>query len=372
MVSNKQLVIGLGLAAAVAYLIFNKASEASAPSANQSSNQSPGGSGAASGGSISQAYGDFPSISAGGSQVLNPSSSGVDPNTSSYGTPRGTGSTYSTTLAGSLTPIDVRLTPNQVTSLTTREYAGSEQKTLTALANAYGTETQVLPNYMGNPQNYLVQLVGGDVKNVSRSPQNAEEVIQARAQNVADLYSRGLMTEEQVKNAGFNPQQLSAAYSAVRADQAPAEAQLRSTSGSYITTTSYEAAVRSSQLNPGREIRFPGGSIVNGVATTPSVSQTSTGNVLSNSVSEPVDRTFEDRQTGTTSRTSSSTIGSGSSGTRNVNPTISTPSGVAVASSASGRNETLSSNGGVIRASSATSAVTSVSQLSAAQRASRL
>ena len=195
MVSNKQLIIGLGAVAAVAYFIFNKSSEASAPSSNQSPNGS-GGSGSASGGSISQAYGDFPSISPGGSSVLNPSSSGVDPNTSSYGTPRGTGSTYSTTLAGGSLPFEVSLKPTQIQSLTTRQYGGSEQRTLTALANTYGTETQVLPNYMGNPQNYLVQLVGGEVKNVSRSPQNPTEVIQSRAQNVADLYSRGLMTEE--------------------------------------------------------------------------------------------------------------------------------------------------------------------------------
>lgn len=369
MVSNKQLIIGLGVVAAVAYFIFNKSSEASAPSANQSSNQSPGGSGAASGGSISQAYGDFPSISPGGSSVLNPSSSGVDPNTSSYGTPRGTGSTYSTTLAGGSLPFEVSLKPTQIQNLTTRQYSGSEQRTLTALANTYGTETQVLPNYMGNPQNYLVQLVGGEVKNVSRSPQNPTEVIQSRAQNVADLYSRGLMTEEQVKNAGFNPQQLSAAYSAVRAEQAPAEAQLRQTSGSYITTTSYEAAVRSSQLNPGREIRFPGGSIVNGVATTPSTNQTTTGNVSANAVTEPVARTFEQRQLDTSSRMSSSTVGSGS--TRNLSP--SNVSSVAPSRTLAPSNvSSVSSSSGVIRASPSSSAVTSVSQLSAAQRASRL
>lgn len=202
------LIIGIALLGGAALYFLNKKDEQQMTGTGQSA-PSYGGGGSASGSSINSGNQTFPSISPGGS-VINLPSAGNNPNSSSGGVGQGMGGAG----AGSN---NVGVNP------ATKFGAGVTQDNKVAqLQTYYGTNTPIVPNYNANPLDNLVTTISGSTYVASRSPTSQAEADAARAANVANLYSRGLMSVDQVVQAGYDPVRLSSAYSSITGAQSAA------------------------------------------------------------------------------------------------------------------------------------------------------
>jgi len=212
------LIIGIALLGGAALYFLNKKDEQQMTGTGQSA-PSYGGGGSASGSSINSGNQTFPSISPGGS-VINLPSAGNNPNSSSGGVGQGMGGAG----AGSN---NVGVNP------ATKFGAGVTQDNKVAqLQTYYGTNTPIVPNYNANPLDNLVTTISGSTYVASRSPTSQAEADAARAANVANLYSRGLMSVDQVVQAGYDPVRLSSAYSSITGAQSTAIG-----AGAYNTST---------------------------------------------------------------------------------------------------------------------------------------
>lgn len=202
------LIIGIALLGGAALYFLNKKDEQQMTGTGQSA-PSYGGGGSASGSSINSGNQTFPSISPGGS-VINLPSAGNNPNSSSGGVGQGMGGAG----AGSN---NVGVNP------ATKFGAGVTQDNKVAqLQTYYGANTPIVPNYNANPLDNLVTTISGSTYVASRSPTSQAEADAARAANVANLYSRGLMSVDQVVQAGYDPVRLSKAYDTYTATQTAA------------------------------------------------------------------------------------------------------------------------------------------------------
>lgn len=212
------LIIGIALLGGAALYFLNKKDEQQMTGTGQSA-QSYGGGGSASGSSINAGNQTFPNISAGGT-VQNQPSAGNNPNSSSGGIGQGMGGAG----AGS---------NNTGVNPAVKFGAGvTQDNKIAQLQTYYGVNTPIVPNYNANPLDNLVTTISGSTYVASRSPTSQAEADAARAANIANLYSRGLMSVDQVVQAGYDPVRLSSAYSSITGAQNAAIA-----SGAYNTPT---------------------------------------------------------------------------------------------------------------------------------------
>lgn len=92
--------------------------------------------------------------------------------------------------------IPIEVTPTPVKS--------QEEK----IKNREGSATKMITNWDGNPLQILYLSSVGSVHIGTRKALNADEAEVARQSNVARCYEDGIMTDDQVKQAGYDPNQL--------------------------------------------------------------------------------------------------------------------------------------------------------------------